>query len=62
MTPNNPSGQGLPRCASEAEPDAQGRRTPLGRLASLWLSEVPKVVQRHEAERLQVRRSLGLIG
>jgi hypothetical protein len=41
------------------ERDREGtvlRRIAGSRLASLWLSEVPKVVQRHE-----VRRALGLI-
>lgn len=32
-----------------------------GGLVRLWQTEVPKVVQRHEAERLQVRQALGLV-
>ena len=28
--------------------------------STLWLSEVPKVIQAHEEHRLEVRRSLGL--
>ncbi|MEI2698190.1 MAG: hypothetical protein V9E94_07535 [Microthrixaceae bacterium] len=62
MTPENPSSQGQPLDAPDAAGDRpEGRRIPGDRLASLWLSEVPKVVQRHEAERLQVRKALGLI-
>lgn len=62
MTPENPSRQGQSLDVPDRDGDRpEVRRIPSDRLASLWLSEVPKVVQRHEAERLQVRRSLGLI-
>lgn len=47
---------------SESGPDGpEMRRIPCDQFAKLWNAEVPKVVERHEAERLQVRRSLGLI-
>jgi hypothetical protein len=29
--------------------------------SSLWLSEVPKVIQAHEEHRLEVRKNLGLV-
>ncbi len=29
-------------------------------LSKLWRNEVPKLIQAHEADRLEVRRSLGL--
>lgn len=62
MTPENPSSQGQPFDAPDsAGTKPGGRRIPGAQLASLWQSEVPKVVQRHEAERLQVRKALGLI-
>lgn len=55
----------LPGACSDASERDQGgpmvRRIPGAKLTSLWLSEVPKVVQRHEAERLQLRKALGLI-
>ena len=48
---------------SEAAPGGPAlRRIPGGDFARLWQAEVPKIVERHEAERLQVRRILGLIG
>lgn len=62
MTPERPPLPGF--VVDAAERDREGsavRRIPCAHLASLWLSEVPKVVQRHEAERLEVRRALGLI-
>jgi hypothetical protein len=31
-----------------------------GDFAKLWHSEVPKVIQMHQEERLQVRKALGL--
>ena len=49
---------------AQQEPEAgtpSSRRIAHGQLAQLWRTEVPKVVQRHEAELLQVRRALGLI-
>jgi hypothetical protein len=42
-------------------PGGEERRTvSSGDFAMLWHSEVPKVVQMHQEERLQVRRALGL--
>jgi hypothetical protein len=62
MTPQRPPFSGAVSNTHERDPDGSAlRRIPDGQLANLWLSEVPKVVQRHEAERLQVRKALGLI-
>lgn len=62
MTQENPSDQGrLFPAPGPAGIGPEERRIPSAQLARLWLSEVPKVVQRHESERLQVRRALGLI-
>lgn len=43
-----------------AEEPAQA--LPPAEFARLWLLEVPKVVARHQEERLRVRRELGFIG
>ncbi len=59
MTANEGWSQAPQAQASPLEPTA-GRTLPPGRLAGLWHSEVPKVILRHEEERLQVRKALGL--
>ena len=62
MTKERPPLPGAVSNTYERDPDgAAVRRIPGPQLTRLWLSEVPKVVQRHEDERLQVRRALGLI-
>ncbi len=62
MTPQRLPFSGAVSNTCERDPEGSaGRRIAGDQLASLWLSEVPKVVQRHEAERLQVRKALGLI-
>jgi hypothetical protein len=62
MTQELPPHPGADFDASDGDPGGPAmRRIPRAQLTSLWLSEVPKVVQRHEAERLQLRRDLGLI-
>jgi hypothetical protein len=60
MTPKHPPQAGSESFSSEMDL-GEDRRIAGAQLAKLWLSEVPKVVQRHEAERLQVRKALGLI-
>lgn len=60
MTQERPPLPGAVSNLDERERSA-ARRIPCDHLASLWLTEVPKVVQRHEAERLEVRKALGLI-
>lgn len=62
MTQARPPAPGTSSDASAGAPGASpGRRIAGEVLAQLWRTEVPKVVERHEAERLQVRRALGLI-
>ena len=61
----------IPKHGSRAtsSPDSTERSNPgggekrtvsSGDFARLWLSEVPKVIQAHQEERLQLRRALGL--
>ncbi len=60
MTQENPPIAGSKTSCPGANP-GEDRRIAGAQLVRLWLSEVPKVVQRHEAERLEVRKALGLI-
>ena len=54
----NPLTPGTPIQERRAE-DAVPGLSP-SEFARLWLQEVPKVVARHQEERLQVRQALGL--
>ena len=54
----NPLTPGTPNQERRLEDPAQGLSPT--EFARLWLQEVPKVVARHQEERLQVRQALGL--
>ncbi len=56
----NPLTPHTPALDRKAEEPAQA--LPPSEFARLWLMEVPKVVARHQEERLRVRRELGFIG
>ncbi len=62
MTPKHGSREtSSPDSTARSIPCAEEKRTvSSGDFAKLWLSEVPKVIQLHQEERLQLRRALGL--
>ena len=50
----------LDSTAPSSPGDAERPTVSSGDFAKLWLSEVPKVLQIHQEERLQLRKALGL--